>query len=240
MARDLLGAEFDIHGGGSDLLFPHHENEIAQSTCAGDPFARVWLHNEMLLVEGRKMSKSLGNFFTVRDLLDRGIPGEVIRLVFLMTHYRSPMDWTDAKAQEAEATLRKWRRMAEGVAPGEPSRAVLAALADDLNTAGALAELHRLASANDRAGLAASARLLGLLTDELAGWDAVAVASDTEALVERLLADRLAARRARDFARADTLRDVIAAAGVVIMDGPGGSTWRPGPDFDPEKLEALR
>ena len=107
MALDLLGPSFDIHGGGNDLQFPHHENEIAQSTCAGG-FANVWLHNEMLQVEGKKMSKSLGNFFTVRDLLDRGVPGEVIRLVFLSTHYGKPMDWTAKKAQDAEKTLRKW------------------------------------------------------------------------------------------------------------------------------------
>ena len=109
------GTSFDIHGGGNDLMFPHHENERAQSCCAdpGGEFARVWLHNEMLLVEGRKMSKSLGNFFTVRDLLDRGVPGEVIRFVFLSTHYSKPMDWTEEKAREAEATLRKWRAMAQ-------------------------------------------------------------------------------------------------------------------------------
>jgi cysteinyl-tRNA synthetase len=226
MARQLLGPEFDIHGGGSDLMFPHHENEIAQSHAAGDGFARVWLHNEMLQVEGRKMSKSLGNFFNVRDLLDQGWPGEVIRMVFLGTHYRSPMDWTEQRAKEAEATLRKWRRMADGIQPGELSPAVVAALADDLNTAGAIAEMHRLATANDRAGLAASARLLGLLTEDLAGWDTVAVADDTGTLIEQLLDARLAARQARDFARADALRDGIAAAGVVIMDNPTGADWR--------------
>jgi cysteinyl-tRNA synthetase len=172
------------------------------------------------------MSKSLGNFFTVRDLLDQGWPGEVIRMVFLGSHYRSPMDWTEQRAKEAEATLRKWRRMADGIQPGELSPAVVAALADDLNTAGAIAEMHRLATANDRAGLAASARLLGLLTDDLAGWDTVAVADDTGTLIEQLLAARLAARQARDFARADALRDGIAAAGVVIMDNPTGADWR--------------
>ena len=111
MSYELLGASFDIHGGGNDLMFPHHENEIAQSCCAYPDagFANIWLHNEMLQVEGKKMSKSLGNFFTVRDLLDQGYAGEVIRFVFLSTHYGKPMDWTDAKAKEAEKTLRKWR-----------------------------------------------------------------------------------------------------------------------------------
>ncbi len=105
---ETLGAHFDIHGGGNDLMFPHHENEIAQSCCAGDKFANVWLHNEMLQVEGKKMSKSLGNFFTVHDLLEQGVPGEVIRFVMLSTHYRKPMDWTEKKRAEAERTLRKW------------------------------------------------------------------------------------------------------------------------------------
>uniref|UniRef100_UPI00261A8618 cysteine--tRNA ligase n=1 Tax=uncultured Ruegeria sp. TaxID=259304 RepID=UPI00261A8618 len=116
MAYELLGESFDIHGGGNDLMFPHHENEIAQSKCAHPhgEFARVWLHNEMLQVEGKKMSKSLGNFFTVHDLLEQGVPGEVIRFVFLQTHYRKPMDWTEKKAREAEATLRKWRALTSG------------------------------------------------------------------------------------------------------------------------------
>ncbi len=241
MARDLLGDSFDIHGGGSDLMFPHHENEIAQSVCAHDgDFARLWVHNEMLQVEGRKMSKSLGNFFTVRDLLDQGWPGEVIRLVFLGTHYRSPMDWTEAKAREAEATLRKWRRLAAGAAAGDAAPAVVAALADDLNTAGAIAELHRLAGGGDASALAASGRLLGLLSDDLAGWDATPEAGEAGTLIETLIADRLAARKARDFARADALRDGIAAAGVVVKDTPEGAEWELTPDFDPAKLEALR
>ncbi|MFN6977865.1 MAG: cysteine--tRNA ligase, partial [Gemmobacter sp.] len=160
MARELLGDSFDIHGGGLDLAFPHHENEIAQSRCAhpAGGFARYWLHNEMLLVEGRKMSKSLGNFFTVRDLLDRGVPGAVIRFVMLSTHYRSPMDWTEAKRAEAETVLRRWQGLVAGVEPAaEPAPAVLDALADDLNTAGAIAALHALAAAGDAAGLRASA-----------------------------------------------------------------------------------
>ena len=147
MSYELLGASFDIHAGGIDLQFPHHENEVAQSCCAHPEggFASVWMHNEMLQVEGKKMSKSLGNFFTVRDLLDQGIPGEVIRLVFLRTHYGKPMDWTAEKAEQAEKTLRKWRELTKGVAAGQPSNALVAALAEDLNTAGAITELDRLA-----------------------------------------------------------------------------------------------
>ncbi|MDM7255349.1 MAG: cysteine--tRNA ligase, partial [Paracoccus sp. (in: a-proteobacteria)] len=119
MSAALLGPSFDIHGGGIDLQFPHHENEIAQSCCAhpDESFARYWLHNEMLQVEGKKMSMSLGYFFTVRDLLDRGGPGEVIRFVMLSTHYRKPMDWTEARAAEAEAVLRRWRGLVAGIEP---------------------------------------------------------------------------------------------------------------------------
>ncbi len=242
MSLDLLGESFDIHGGGLDLQFPHHENEIAQSCCAnphGD-FARFWMHNEMVQVEGRKMSKSLGNFFTVKDLLDQGIPGEVIRFVLLSTHYRSPMDWTEKKVREAEATLRKWRGMIDGVEATQPAETVVDALADDLNTAGAIAALHGLASGGDAGALKASAALLGLLTDELAGWEKAEVADDVTERVERLLAERVSARAAKDFARSDTIRDGLAAAGVIVKDTPQGAEWELGPDFDPAKLEALK
>ncbi len=242
MSLDLLGASFDIHGGGIDLQFPHHENEIAQSCCAlpsGD-FAHYWLHNEMVQVEGKKMSKSLGNFFTVKDLLDQGIPGEVIRFVLLSTHYRSPMDWTQKKVDEATSTLRKWRALTDGVAATEPAPAVVDALADDLNTAGAIAALHGLAGKGDAGGLKASAGLLGLLGDALGGWEVGRVGAGTSALVEELLAQRVAARKARDFARSDAIRDALAAAGVIVKDTPDGATWEAGPDFDPAGLEALK
>ncbi len=172
MSEALLGETFDIHAGGGDLLFPHHENEIAQSVCAhaGAPMAQYWLHNEMLQVEGRKMSKSLGNFFTVRDMLDEGVPGEVIRMVLLSAHYRKPMDWTAERVRDAEATLKKWRRLSSNVEAGEVSPAVVEALADDLNTHGALNELHRLAGKRQLPDLIASARLLGLLDEGLATW----------------------------------------------------------------------
>ena len=173
MARELLGESFDIHGGGLDLQFPHHENEIAQSCCAHPDghFARFWLHNEMVQVEGKKMSKSLGNFFTVRDLLDQGWPGEVIRFVMLSTHYRKPMDWTEEKAKEARVTLSKWRNLLDGAEPAaEPVDGVVAALADDLNTPAAITELHRIASRGSASELKASAQLLGLLTAELSEW----------------------------------------------------------------------
>ncbi|NRB35392.1 MAG: cysteine--tRNA ligase, partial [Rhodobacteraceae bacterium] len=174
MAKTLLGEVFDIHAGGNDLTFPHHENEIAQSCCANgtERMAQVWLHNEMLQVEGKKMSKSLGNFFTVRDLLDQGIPGEVIRFVFLSTHYRKPMDWTAEKAAQAEATLRKWYAQIEGVEAGELPEGIVTALADDLNSAGALAEMHRLSGAGDAAGLASALGFVGLWPGAMPDWAA--------------------------------------------------------------------
>jgi len=237
MSYELLGESFDIHAGGIDLQFPHHENEIAQSCCAhphGD-FARVWLHNEMLQVEGKKMSKSLGNFFTVRDLLDQGIPGEVIRFVLLSTHYRKPMDWTAEKAREAEAVLRKWRGLVAGIDPApSPAPAVLSALADDLNTAGAIAALHEMAGQGDAPGLLAGARMLGLLTEDLGGW--IAEGPDLSALAERMTALRAEAKASKDFSPVDALKQRLLSAGVEVRMGPAGVELLPGPDFDAAKL----
>ncbi|MFW8636399.1 cysteine--tRNA ligase [Cribrihabitans pelagius] len=241
MAYELLGETFDIHGGGNDLMFPHHENEIAQSCCARpqSEFARFWLHNEMLQVEGKKMSKSLGNFFTVRDLLDQGYPGEVIRFVFLQTHYRKPMDWTDRKAKEAEATLRKWRALTAGIEPASSAAAaVLEALADDLNTAGAIAELHKLAAADDAAGLLASARMLGLLTEDLGAW-ASAPSIDLTAYEEKFSDVRRKAMESKDFSEVDRLKAVFVKAGLEVRMSKAGVELVPGTGFDPAKLEAL-
>lgn len=240
MSKALLGETFDIHGGGIDLQFPHHENEIAQSCCAHPEadFAKFWLHNEMLQVEGKKMSKSLGNFFTVRDLLDKGVPGEVIRFVMLSTHYRKPMDWTEAKAQDAEATLRRWRGLVAGFEPAKsPAPSVIEALADDLNTAGAIAALHELARSGDAAGLLASAQMLGLLLPEFGAW--AEAGADAASLIEALLAARLDARKAKDFGRADEIRDGFKAAGVDVMDTANGAEWSLAPGFDIAKLTDL-
>ncbi|MBY6047089.1 cysteine--tRNA ligase [Vannielia litorea] len=240
MADALLGESFDIHGGGNDLMFPHHENEIAQSKCAhpeGD-FARIWMHNEMLQVEGKKMSKSLGNFFTVRDLLDQGVPGEVIRFVFLGTHYRKPMDWTEKKRGEAEATLRKWRALVAGVEPGEVPGAVVDALADDLNTPGAVAEMHRLAGEGDAAGLLAAGRMMGLLTEELAGWEA-APGVDLSRFAEKLAALREAAMESKDFSAVDTMKAALIEAGVEVKMSKQGVDLEAKPGFDASKLEGL-
>ncbi|MCF8512619.1 MAG: cysteine--tRNA ligase [Rhodobacteraceae bacterium] len=240
MSYELLGASFDIHGGGLDLQFPHHENEIAQSCCAHPEasFARYWMHNEMLQVEGKKMSKSLGNFFTVRDLLDQGVPGEVIRMVYLSTHYRKPMDWTAEKARDAEATLRKWRALTAGVEMGPPAAAVIEALADDLNTAGAIAALHDLARLGDGPGLKASAKVLGLLEDPLGGW--VSAGSDLSDLAAKLANLRAEAMATKDFAPVDALKSALMAAGVEVRMSKAGVDLVPGAGFDAAKLEALK
>jgi cysteinyl-tRNA synthetase len=239
MAHDLLGETFDIHGGGNDLTFPHHENEIAQSRCMGHGFANVWMHNEMLQVEGKKMSKSLGNFFTVRDLLDQGVPGEVIRFVFLSTHYRKPMDWTAKKAAEAKATLRKWRALVAGAGEAPVPEAVLSALSDDLNTAGALAEMHKLAQAGDGAGLLAAGQMVGLLSDDLGGWER-ATEVDLSDLAAKLAALREAAMQTKDFGAVDALKSGLIQAGVEVRMSKAGVELEAKPGCNLEKLEALR
>jgi cysteinyl-tRNA synthetase len=240
MAHELLGESFDIHGGGLDLQFPHHENEIAQSHCAGHDFAKIWMHNEMLQVEGKKMSKSLGNFFTVHDLLDKGVPGEVIRFVFLSTHYSKPMDWTVKKADEAKKTLRKWRRAARGATASTVSGVVMAALSDDLNTAGALAELHKLEAAGDGSTLLASANALGLLTVELGSWfegEQTIIRSAAGETVQKW-ADLIdEARIQKDYAAADTIRATAKAYGFEVKTDADGTRLIATPTADPHGLE---
>ena len=245
MSKDLLGETFDIHGGGNDLQFPHHENEVAQSCCAsghaedGGGFANYWLHNEMLQVEGKKMSKSLGNFFTVHDLLEQGVPGEVIRFVFLSTHYRKPMDWTAKKAEEAARTLRKWRAVTDGIemshsVPDE----VVEALANDLNTSGAIAALHELDKNKEYADLKAGAALLGLLSDELGDWiERPGVVLD--AFAERLATERKAAMETKDFSEVDRLKSLYVDAGLKVQITKEGVLLAAEPGFDPAKLEGL-
>ncbi|RYC31811.1 cysteine--tRNA ligase [Lichenibacterium minor] len=235
MSWKHLGETFDIHGGGLDLIFPHHENELAQSCCAfhRPVMAQVWMHNGFLQVEGQKMSKSLGNFVTIRELLDtdgfggRSWPGEVLRLAMLRTHYRQPIDWTAKALDEAERTLDRWYAAAEGVDAGEPARDFLDELSDDLNTPGAIAALHGLMGhAESRAAGVASARLLGLLGDAPSDWAARRGASTgvDPAVVEALIADRLAARREKRWADSDRIRDELAALGVVLKDNKDGTT----------------
>ncbi len=219
MAHELLGPSFDIHGGGIDLVFPHHENEVAQSRCAHPEgsFANIWMHNGFLNVEGEKMSKSLGNFFTVRDLLDRGIPGEVMRFVLLSTHYRQPMDWTDKKVEEATATLERWSELTEGVEPGEPLAGATKALADDLNTPGAIAAMHEAAGVGDRPQLLATMTIMGVNRIETRRVESLT--EDQRARIDALISARLAARKLRDYAKSDVIRGLLEISGVIVEDG---------------------
>jgi len=239
MAKAVLGETIDIHAGGLDLIFPHHENEIAQSECAhGKPMARYWLHNGFLSMDSEKMSKSLGNVKLIHDLLQH-FDGETMRLALMSAHYRQPLDWTEALLTQSKATLDRLynalRRMKD-VAPyhtGAPD-GVLAALCDDLNTPLALAELSALATEANKAEpedwprmkgqLLAAGQLLGLLQKDPEAWargDASA-AKRIDALVQQ----RIDARKAKDFAAADQIRKALADEGIEIMDGPQGSTWR--------------
>jgi len=238
MAHDLLGERFDIHGGGIDLQFPHHENEIAQSKCAGHGFANYWLHNEMLQVEGKKMSKSLGNFFTVRDLLDQGVQGEVIRFVMLSTHYRKPMDWTEKKREEAEKTLRKWYLQAAEAEAAAPSSDLVTLLADDLNTHGALTECHRLSSAGDTAGLRGALSLLGLMDELIPDWAAVKALDLSD--IEAFLSDaRATAMETKDFAQVDRIKTALTSVGIEVQMSKDGVKLTPPPGFDRAQLEGL-
>ncbi|GJD47777.1 Cysteine--tRNA ligase [Methylobacterium crusticola] len=226
MAWKHLGETFDIHAGGIDLVFPHHENEVAQSRCCfGTPvMANLWLHNGFLQVEGEKMSKSLGNFVTLRAVL-ADWPGEVVRLAMLRTHYRQPIDWTLRGLEEAERTLGRWYGAVGDAAAGAPPERVLEPLLDDLNTPAALGELHRL---EDPAALKAGANLLGLLAQSKSGRDRAAVAASglDAAAVEALVAERAAARARRDWGESDRLRAALAALGVTVKDTrDGATTW---------------
>ena len=240
MSHELLGPHFDIHGGGNDLMFPHHENEIAQSCCAhqGAGFANIWMHNEMLQVEGKKMSKSLGNFFTVRDLLDQGVPGEVIRFVMLSTHYSKPMDWTAKKAAEAEKTLRKWYAQAANAPQAPVPDAMLAALSDDLNTPLAITALHQISQSGDAASLRAGLSILGLASVGVPDW-AASPDVDLSALEAQLFAARQTAMETKDFAPVDALKSALTDAGVEVRMSKEGVELIPTANFDPLKLEGL-
>ena len=234
MAEAYLGTIFDIHGGGLDLIFPHHENEIAQSRCAHGThaMANYWMHNGFLQVEGEKMSKSLGNFFTIRELL-QDWPGEVLRLNMLKTHYRSPIDWTVKGLEESAKTLDDWYWVAADATGGDVSDKVMEPMFDDLNTSLAVAALHGLRNSaaagndGDRSQFAASLRALGFLSETAAAWNGrKQQASGIDAAkVDGLIADRTAARARKDFKESDRIRDELAAMGVVIKDSKEGTTW---------------
>ncbi|MGG5818430.1 cysteine--tRNA ligase [Falsiroseomonas sp. HW251] len=252
MAHKHLGPDFDIHGGGADLMFPHHENEVAQSVCGfpGHHFARYWMHNGMLLVDGEKMSKSLGNFRTVQDILTLGPwAGEAFRLLLLKTHYRMPLDYTEAGLNEARKELDRFYRALSKMAAVEagdgdvphPAEhpAVEAALADDLNTPLALASLHHLVSTANtaleegddaalphlKARILSAGALLGILQADPDAWFRGDAAVDETAIAAAIEA-RLAARKAKDWPEADRIRKELAEKGILLEDGPQGTTWR--------------
>jgi len=222
MIERHLGETIDIHGGGLDLEFPHHENEIAQSRSAhaGTPLARYWVHNGMLSMPSGKMSKSLGNIVTVDELLAQGHRGEVLRFALLIGQYRQPLEWSDQLIAQARATLDGLYRAVGNAHAGEADQGVVEALSDDINTPLALARLNAI---EDPATLKASAALLGLLQSSADEWFRGGADSST---VEQRIAERAAAKSARDFAAADRIRDELKADGIILEDGPGGTTWR--------------
>ena len=234
MSAALLGETFDIHGGGIDLVFPHHENEVAQSRCAFHTkvMANFWMHNGFLQIEGEKMSKSLGNFVTIHELL-KDWPGEVVRFTMLQTHYRQPINWTVSGLRDAQKNLDNWVALTADTAPGYLCADALDALLDDLNTPKAFAALHELRSEAAKgarpaaACLKASAHLLGLLQVSGAEWASFRPASVTidEGKVINLIEARNAARKAKDFKESDRIRDELAAMGVVLKDSKDGTTW---------------
>jgi len=232
MSGSLLGETFDIHAGGLDLIFPHHENEIAQSRSAFGHaiMAKYWMHNGFLNISGEKMSKSLGNFFTVHELLDQ-YPGEVIRLLLLTAHYRQPLDFTHDGLQQARATLDRWYGQLRGqpvMAAHSVPPSVEDALSDDLNTPLAMSAIHQL---DDPADLRAGAQALGLLQQDAETWlrwTPTGTGGPTETEIESAIAARQAARKAKDFKEADRLRNDLKAKGVILEDGPRGTTWKRG------------
>jgi len=240
MAWKHLGEQFDIHGGGIDLVFPHHENELAQSCCAfhENRMANFWMHNGFLQVESEKMSKSLGNFVTIRELL-ADWPGEVLRLNMLKTHYRSPIDWTLKGVEESKRVLDSWYDIVgdDTRERGEMDEEMSSLLGDDLNTSGAITRLHAIAASRTgtsgqaqieiKRKLKVSAMLLGLLggtrTEYLESNPKTVVVNRD--VVEALISNRTAARARRDFKESDRIRDELAAMGVVIKDSKEGTTW---------------
>ena len=241
MSKELLGDSFDIHGGGIDLAFPHHENELAQSLCAnpGKSFAKYWLHNGMLTVEGNKMSKSLGNFVTVRELLEDGFSGDAIRLALISSHYRQPLDWTKKRLNECSDTIKRWKDLALGKKEiGIQSNEFLEAIYDDLNTPKAISVMHSLAKNRDYEGLLASLRFMGFL-DTRNAENKPEIETEVKKLVETLIERRKKAKLDKNFELSDHLRDALSDAGVIIKDLKGGVDWEFSDEFNISKLKEI-
>jgi cysteinyl-tRNA synthetase len=228
MSWKHLGETFDIHGGGIDLVFPHHENEIAQSRCAFHSMvmANFWMHNGFLQVEGEKMSKSVGNFVIIRDVL-ADWPGDVVRLAMLSSHYRQPINWTVKALEEAEKALASFFDAASTEADPRPAPAVLEALLDDINTPKAIAEMHGLKNAAGRRALAGTLGFFGFRRDDLKAWQTKNVRAPALPAeeIETRIAARNAARKTKNFAESDRIRDELAKMGVVLKDSKDGTTW---------------
>lgn len=243
MSSKLLGNDFDIHGGGSDLIFPHHENELAQSCGAypGTKFAHYWVHTGMLMINGVKMSKSLGNFYTVDEILDKN-PAEALRLLFLTTHYHQPFNFTFEGLQQAKSVLDKFynallKNKDVPLVEIEPDSRIIEALADDLNTPLALSYLHEIVNDLNKADsteersrlkslLLKSAYMLGLLYNEPESWFKGEGNDDEATEIEALIAKRAEAKKSKDWATADAIRDELKAKGIVLEDSPNGTTWK--------------
>lgn len=229
MSTTHLGESFDVHGGGADLMFPHHENECAQSRCAHpkSSYAKYWVHNGFLTVDGEKMSKSLGNFITVHDLLSRGVKGEAIRLALLSARYNEPLDWTDKLLSDAQKTLDKLYRVLADAGDVTPASVIppimLEALADNLNTPKAIAVLQSAEMTKDAATLKACGQLLGVLNQSPQSWFQ---GNDDSTWIDDAITARAEAKKARDFTKADAIRAELLTKGIILEDSPTGTTWR--------------
>ena len=239
MAKDILGDQFDIHGGGIDLIFPHHENEIAQSMCSNDmkKFANFWLHNGFLKIEGEKMSKSLNNFLTVFDLIKRDFSGSAIRYNMLSTHYRQPLDWKFERLAEAEKTLIKWNNKIESKSEGELPKQVLNALLDDLNTPLSFYEMHQLYNNGNFDDLANACAFFGLVPKDKK--NSLPISPELSKKVDNLVKERNNARLSKNFLLSDKIREDLLSAGIILKDSGQKTTWELSQNLEIKKLKEL-
>ena len=241
MSKEILGETFDIHGGGIDLIFPHHENETAQSICANNinSLANYWMHNGFVNIEGQKMSKSLGNYLTVEDLRNKNIDGSVIRLVLLSTHYRQPLDWTNRKLTEAQNIINKWFNVTNNRdlnINGIPTNKILEALCDDLNIPLVISEMHNLLKEEDYDGFANSFFFLGFNSNNSIKSKNNLDKQTINEMINLLIVERQNARKNKDYRKSDLIRIKLEKAGVTINDHGNETTWSLKPNFNPSSL----